>query len=243
MKPEVLKISSLINPTRENMENYKSLRANISFATDSPKVILLTSSIPGEGKSTVSLNLASQFAKSGEKVLYIDCDLRKSQYAKKLSLSGANRKGLTEVLQGTESASDQIWNTDVKNLYCMLSGYVPENPSELLNTQKFSRLLTACRKMFAYIIIDAPPVGSVIDAAVICKHCDGVVFVIASDMVSRRIAERAVQQLERAGGNVLGCVLNKIKYSNRALYGTYGTNKYYYGNYHEYYSDGDKNEA
>lgn len=243
MKPEALKISSLINPTRENGENYKSLRANISFAADSPKVILLTSSIPGEGKSAVSLNLASQFAKAGEKVLYIDCDLRKSQYAKKLKLTGDDRKGLADVLKGAESASDQIWTTDVKNLYCILSGSVPENPSELLNSSKFRSFMRACRKTFSYIIVDAPPIGSVIDAAVICKQCDGVLFVIASDMVSRRIAQRAVQQMERAGGNVLGCVLNKIKYSNRALYGTYGTNKYYSGNYHEYYSDGDKNEA
>lgn len=243
MKSEVLKISGLLNSTRENKENFKSLRANISFATESPKVILITSSIPGEGKSTVSLNIARQFAEAGEKVLYIDCDLRKSQYAKTLKLTGERKKGLTEVLKGTDSASNQIWNTDVKNLYCILSGSVPENPSELLNTNVFKSFISVCRKTFSYVIIDAPPIGSVIDAAVICKYCDGVLFVVASDTVSCRIAQRAVLQLQRAGANVLGCVLNKIKYNNRALYGTYGTNKYYYDSYYDYYSNGDKNET
>lgn len=113
----------------------------------------------------------------------------------------------------------------------MLSGTIPPNPTELLGSEAFGNLLFACKEIFDYVIIDAPPLSGIIDTAVICSKCDGVLFVIESDTVSCRVVKKALQQIERAGGIVLGAVLNKLKLSNRALYGTYGTSRYYYTNY------------
>lgn len=240
MNTTVLEISKILSHSRRNQENYKSLRANIEFAGDSPRTILVTSSIPGEGKSFVSCNLANEIAKNGNKVLLLDCDLRKSQHAKNLGVNAKEMSGLTEILKGKESINNCMFSTDVKGLYMIFAGSHPSNPSELLNSERFVKVLDNCKNVFDYIILDSPPIASVIDSAVICKYCDGVVFVIGSDMVSCRIAQRAVKQLQRAGGRVLGCTLNKIRMSNRALYGTYGTNKYYYGSYSgEYVSDSD----
>ena len=216
-------------------ENYKSLRANIDFCGNAPRVILVTSSIPGEGKSTVSLQLAHEIALSGKSVLMLDADMRKSKWSELFGVSRTDKKGVSDFLAGKIDFSDALWETREPNLYFMLAGSTPPNPTELLGSEMFHTLLEACRQTFDYVIIDAPPLANVIDAAVICAQCDGVLFVIASDMVSCRIARRALQQIERAGGTILGAVLNKIKFSNRALYGTYGTGKYYYSSYSHYY--------
>lgn len=230
-----IEIKKYMSSSSRLKENYKSLRANIDFCKDSPKVILVTSSIPGEGKSTVSLQLSREIALSGKSVLMLDADMRKSKWPELFGISRIDKKGVSDFLAGKMAFSDVVWETEEPNLYFILSGSTPPNPAELLGSEAFRNLLDACRHAFDYVIIDAPPLASVIDAAVICSQCDGVLFVIASDMVSCRIVRRALQQIERAGGSVLGAVLNKIKFSNRALYGTYGTNKYYYSSYSHYY--------
>ncbi|WP_162610215.1 CpsD/CapB family tyrosine-protein kinase [Drancourtella sp. An12] len=235
MEAKKIEVKKYISISARLKENYKSLRANIDFCKNVPKVILITSSIPGEGKSTVSLRLANEIAKSRKKVLMMDCDMRKSRWSELFGISRQDKKGVSDFLAGKVSISDALWQTDEPNLYIMLSGTTPPNPAELLGSEAFTKLLNACRQEFDYVLIDAPPMASVIDPAVICSKCDGVLFVIASDMVSCRIVRRALQQIERAGGMILGAVLNKIKFSNRALYGTYGTSKYYYSNYSKYY--------
>ena len=214
-------INEYISASARVKENYKSLRANIDFCSNAPKVILITSSIPGEGKSTVSLQLANEIAQSGKKVLMLDTDMRKSKWSELFGVSRQDKKGVSDFLAGKIALTDALWQTDEPDLYIMLAGTTPPNPAELLGGDMFKKLLDACAQAFDYVIIDAPPMASVIDAAVICSHCDGVLFVIASDMVSCRIVRRALQQIERAGGTVLGAVLNKIRFSNRALYGTY----------------------
>ncbi len=235
MEQKKINIKKYINISARLKENYKSLRVNIDFCQNTPKVILITSSIPGEGKSTVSLQLSDEIAKSGKRVLMLDADMRKSKWSELFGLSKQEQRGVSDFLVGKVSLLEALWQTEEPNLYLMLAGTVPPNPSELLEKEAFKKLLDACRNAFDYVIIDAPPLAGIIDAAVICSKCDGVLFVIASDMVSCRIAKRALQQIERAGGTVLGAVLNKVKFSNRALYGTYGTSKHYYSNYNRYY--------
>ena len=232
MEQKKLEIKKYINVSPKLRENYKSLRVNIDFCKNTPRVILLTSSIPGEGKSTVSIHLAAEIAKSGKKVLMLDVDMRKSKWFELFGLPKRDRKGVSDYLVGQISLSDALWQTDEPNLYLLLSGTIPPNPTELLGSEAFGNLLFACKEIFDYVIIDAPPLSGIIDTAVICSKCDGVLFVIESDTVSCRVVKKALQQIERAGGIVLGAVLNKLKLSNRALYGTYGTSRYYYTNYH-----------
>lgn len=235
MNTQVLNIKNEITSSRKNRENYKSLKANIDFAADDVQVIMVTSSIPGEGKSTVALHLAVEFAESGKNVLLLDCDLRKSRYADDFHIARGNRIGVADMIKEKKFLEKAIFSTDLENLNVVLAGTVPKNPSEMLQTVTFQGLLEVLRKKYDYIIMDIAPIASVIDAAVVAKRVDGVVYVIGSDEISCRVARRGLQQLERAGARILGTVLNKIKYSNRALYGTYGANKYYYGSYSDYY--------
>ena len=237
MKEQKLDVLKQIVSSRRNVENFKSLRANIDFCSNAPKVIMVTSSIPGEGKSTVSLHLANEIANNGKKTLLLDCDLRKSHLANDFRVPVENRTGLSDVLVNRISADDALFATNNPYLYVILSGTVPPNPVELLGNSQMGSFIELLKKIFDCIIIDAPPMASVIDAAIISGWCDGTLFVVASDEVSYRVIQRATGQLERAGGKILGVVLNKIKLSNRALYGTYGANKYYYGAYSQYYDE------
>lgn len=237
MKDYQIKVKPNITTSRRNEENYKSLIANIEFSDETAKTIMITSTVPGEGKSTVSLHLASGYAKSGSKVLLVDCDLRKSHYGEDFRIPRRLRSGVAEILTGKKEFENEIFRTDIPGLDFLYAGRFTHNPIELFQSKRFDRLLESCVDAYDYIIVDVPPIASVIDAAVISKKVDGVVYVIASDEISCRIAKRGLEQLERANANILGTVLNKIKFSNRALYGTYGTNKYYYGAYNSYYGE------
>lgn len=235
MNKTKLQISGITLKSRRNDENIKSIKANIEFAENSPKTIMVTSSIPSEGKSSVSVSLAKTFAVEGKKVLLVDADIRKSKFAENLNVARKDNIGLTQVLRKEIEAKDAILETDIENLFVLLSGNFTSNPTKLLNNGQFRIIINQYKDEYDYIIIDTAPIGSVIDTALICKYSDGVVFVIGSNMVNKKIVQNSVIQLERAGANIIGCVLNKLRLSNRGLYGTYGTNKYYYSSYNDYY--------
>lgn len=205
-------------------EAYKSLRTNIEFCGADVKVIAVTSCTPGEGKSSVSMQIAASFAESGRKVLFLDADMRKS------ALLGRYRirqeiKGFSHYLSGNSSFAEVLCKTDVENLDMVFSGVVPPNPVELLDGARFRDLLKKARDEYDYIIIDTPPLGSVIDSAVAAKACDGVAIVVASDAVSYKFIRRIQEQLERTGCRILGVVLNKVERFENKYYGKY------YGNY------------
>ena len=211
-------------------EAYKMLRSNVEFSGEDIKVICVTSCIPNEGKSNVSFELAKSYAQMGKKTLLLDADFRKS-VMRRFHRRGKVRLGLTNYLVGKAEFEDAICSTDVMGLHMMFSGPIPPNPSELLGNKRFQSLLEKVREEYDIIIIDTPPLGSVIDAAIVSKHCDGAVLVIASGAVSYRYARRIKEQIEMAGCPILGCVLNKVKINDKGYYG-----KYYYGKYHgEYY--------
>ena len=220
-------IKGIHNDYRSN-EAYKTLRTNIEFSGEDNKAIVLTSSTPDEGKSTVSLGLAVALAEGGKKVLFIDADLRKSV------LVGRHRvaqevKGLSHFLSGQASLNDVICSTQEEGLHIIFAGIVPPNPSELLSQEKFARLIENAKKEYDYIIIDAPPLGSVIDAAVIAKVCDASVLVIAANAISHKFVRTVKEQLEKTGCPILGVVLNKVDMKKNKYYGKdYGK---YYGNY------------
>lgn len=221
MKDIVLK--NISKDYRSN-EAYKTLRTNIEFSGTENKVIVLTSSTPNEGKSTVSLGLSEALAESGKSVLFIDADLRKSVLRGRHRVTG-ELKGLSHYLSGKESLENVIYRTQEPGLYMIFAGVVPPNPSELLGGARFEKMIQQAREEYDYVIIDAPPLGSVIDAAVIAKFCDASVLVVASKQVSYKFVRTVRDQLEKTGCPILGVILNKVDMKQNKYYGKY------YGNY------------
>ena len=236
MADVILKNLKEINDYRSN-ESYKTLRTNIEFSGSDKKVIVFTSCTPNEGKSTVTLQLAVSLAEAGKRVLFLDADLRKSILMGRYRVAG-ERKGLSHFLSGQVEIKDIILKTQEPNLYVAFAGVVPPNPSELLSNRRFEALLNGARQAYDYVIIDAPPLGNVIDAAVIAKNCDASVLVVAFREISYKYARVVKEQLELAGCPILGVVLNKVDLKQNKYYG----NKYYSKYYGKYYGEYKKED-
>ena len=198
-------------------EAFKSLRSNIEFCGSDIKTIAITSCTPNEGKSSCAMELSKAFAKAGYKTLLLDCDLRKSVLVGRYRTGGV-RRGLTHALIGKSPLSGVVYSTNVQNLFMIFSGPVPPNPSELLGGSEFEILLEKLKEIFDLIILDAPPLGSVIDAAVIAKNCDGVVLVLGDDKLSFRQAKNVVDQLRKTGCKILGAVRNNVNLKRKSPY-------------------------
>ena len=193
------KITDLDFKTREA---YNTLRTNVQFCGNDVKIISLTSCVPNEGKSMVSFNLAISMAETGKKVLFIDADLRKSVLIGRYKINKAI-KGLTQYLSGVEQLDDVRYSTNVKNMDLILSGPVPPNPAELLNNEKFTKLLETARKEYDYVIIDTPPIGQVIDPAIVAQQTDGVIFLISQANISYKYAQKQIEQMRKSGCRIL----------------------------------------
>lgn len=214
-------------------EAYNTLRTNIQFCGGDKRVIEFTSCMPNEGKSIVTLNLAISMAESGKSVLLIDADLRKSVLKARVRLQ-ERVDGLTHYLTGQASVEEIICTTDIPQLHMIFAGPVPPNPSELLNSSLFEELISEQRKKYEYIIIDTPPLGSVIDSAIIARVCDGTIMVVETDAVSYKLAQEVKEQMIKTGCPILGVVLNKVDISKRSYYGKYKK----YRKYKEYKNRG-----
>lgn len=212
-------------------EAYKTLRSNIEFSGKNIRTITVTSCTPNEGKSEVSFELSRSFAQNQNHVLMIDADLRKSAMREHIR-SGKVRYGLSNYLVGQCSMEDAICRTDEEGFDIMLAGPATPTPSELLNSDTFTELLKKAKEQYDYVIVDSPPLGSVIDSAIIGKKCDGTILVLSSGTISYRFAQTVQNQLVRAGCRVLGCVLNKVDMNGKKGY--YGK---YYGKYYEKYEE------
>lgn len=211
-------------------ESFKTLRTNIEFSGIENKVIAITSCTPSEGKSTVSLELARSLAANGKKVLFIDADLRKSVLVGRYRIQ-KNMKGLSHFLSGQTGIGEVMYQTQEENLAIIFAGVVPPNPAELLSQKRFQSMLISARKVYDYIIVDTPPLGSVIDAAIIAKYCDASVMVISANTISYKFAKSVKVQLEKSGCPILGVVLNKVDMAQNKYYGRYYGK--YYGKYGE----------
>ena len=222
---ETVSINKITKKNFQLEEAYKTLRSNIQFSGSDIKVIGFTSSQPDEGKSSVSLNLAVSLAELGKKVMFIDGDLRKSVLLGRYRINKPI-KGLTHYLSGLNSLNQVIYSANMDNLHLIFSGQIPPNPSELLNGDIFSDLITDLRKEYDYIIIDTPPLGVVIDAAIIAQKCDGMILVIESNTISYKFAQKVKEQLDKTETKILGAVLNKVDMSDSGYYGKY-YGKYY----------------
>lgn len=208
-----------LNVEHSLAESYKSLRTNLLY-TDNVRVIAISSSMMGEGKSSTAFQLAKSFAQLGKKTLLIDCDLRKA-YLKQYLKVHKKVVGLSELLSG--QVDDAIYSTDLDNLSLMMSGKSPVNPSELLSGEAFAKIIKKLREEFDYIIVDTPPITVGADTSIIGRVVDGIVLVIRNDFVKKITIQRCIQDIHRNGGKILGVVLNRVtKYQDDYYYGYYG---------------------
>lgn len=227
-----IEINERVPLTNREKEVYRTLRTNLEFTGVENKVIAITSCTPNDGKSTVAFHLASALAESGKRTLIIDADLRKSVFVQRFQIDG-NLKGLSHLLSGQLELKELIYSTNKDRLYVITSGVFPSNPTELLGNGRLEKEIETLKKIFDYIIIDTPPLGSVIDAAVVAKYCDASMLVLASNVSSKTEASSVITQLKAANPNFLGVVLNKVDVSIGGYYGKkYGG---YYGKYDSYY--------
>lgn len=222
-------------------ESLRTLRTNIQFCGDDMKVIMFTSSIPNEGKSTVTVNLARSLSESGKSVLVVDTDMRKSVLMGRLKAKATEDKqvnGLSHYLSGQKALPDVVYLTQMPRFCMIFAGPSVPNPTEILDKKYFEDLITFARKNFDYVLIDCAPIGAAIDAAVVAKYCDGAVLVMAQGASDRRMVLEAKKQLEVAGVKLLGAVLNKVK-AEKGYYGKYYGSHYghYYGSYYGNYGD------
>ncbi len=219
------------------VEAYNTIRTNLLFllAQHKGKVIMVTSSNPGEGKSTTALNVASAFSQLGSKTLLIDADLRKPIIHKKAHLQ--NSKGLSSVLVGFAKAEETI-NSINPFFDVLTSGPTPPNPGELLASAEFDELIKKLREEYDYIVIDTPPVNIVSDPVVVAPRTDGILLVVKDRKTHHEEFKSAVASLEFTNVRILGAVINaldvkngekykyKYKYKNRYRYRSYEDSAY-----------------
>ncbi len=207
-------------------EGLNQLKTNLAFCGDGIKTVTVTSSVPNEGKSSVAFNLARSMAENGKKILLVDCDLRKSVMVGKYHMEGVN-KGFSHYLTGQATEEEIIYATEEEGFYLTIAGPLSPDPTTLLNSELFDRFMKKMRERFDYVIVDAPPLGLVIDAVIIGQHTDGTFIVIEQGVIKRKIIQDVVRQLKKGDIRILGAVLNKV--DDRV--GAYGNYSYGYGYY------------
>ncbi len=224
------------DPSYEMNEAMNVLRTNVSYSGEGVKLVAITSVDENAGKSVISFEMMRNYANAGLKTLLIDADLRKSVFSARHSAQvddGLPFTGLADVLSGKGEINDAVYKTNIPNGYVLPVGNYVLNPTPLFAGKIFAAMLDVLKKAFDFIIIDTPPLGRVIDAAIIAQNCSGTIIVVGANEVDYRQVNEAKNQLLRVGANVLGCVLNKVGQEN-ARYG--GKYKYYakYGNEYRY---------
>ena len=208
-------------------ESYRTIRTALMLAKAEhpPKVILLTSPAPGEGKTVTTVNLGIALAQSGQSVVVIDADLRKGRCHKLVNVS--NEVGLANVLAGQIGLRSAIRDTTVSNFYVLPRGALAPNPADLLMSRKMQETLTELRNSFDFVLIDSPPAIAVSDAAVLSAFCDGVLFVFHGQKTTAQAARHAVERLDSINAPLLGVILNGVDIRNpdyvdyRSYYPTY----------------------
>lgn len=229
-----VELESLEELSYAKKESFNSLRTNLSFCGEDVKVIVFTSCTPDEGKSSTVMELARSVAEDGKKVLLIDADLRKSVLVGRYHAKTSDSiKGLTHYLSGQVKRSDILFETNISNMDVIFAGRMTPNPTELLGNHYFEELLVYGRENYDYVLIDTPPLGSVIDTAVIAPKVDGAILVVETNKCSYRFVQDIKKQLELADTKILGVVLNKVKVEKG---GYYKYKKYYKGYYSGYYN-------
>lgn len=193
------------------VEAYKSLRTNLEFLSSAGncKTILITSSVPEEGKTNVAVNLAMTIAASGKRVVLVDCDLRKATTSRYLRIP-RNHAGLTNVITSKDEGALAAALVRVKDsgITVLTAGTIPPNPTELLSAPMTEKIFASLQRAFDYVIVDTPPVSLVTDAAVLCRMADGVLLVVRPGVTTIQSAQLSKKNLEAVNAHILGVVMN-----------------------------------
>ena len=198
------------HPHSQRSEAFRRLRTNLQFldVTDNLRTMVVTSSIPGEGKSTTAINLAITLGDAGTRVLLVDADLRRPSVAKYMGLEGS--VGLTTVLIGRAAIQDVVQPWGNGQLHVLPSGQIPPNPSELLGSRTMADLLALLGERYDAIIIDTPPLLPVTDAAILARLTGGAIVVVGTHTLHNNQLQESLGALESVGARVLGIVLNRV---------------------------------
>jgi len=201
------------NPKSALAESIKNIKTNLKFASINKKIqiILITSSFHGEGKSFISANLAATYVTPTDKVLLIDCDMRKGRQREIFNIKDRYRLGLSNLLIDSKWRSNldyYIYHSDIKNLDVLTAGSVPPNPNVLLESLKIEKVMDELSKKYDIIILDAPPVGGLADSLILSRLADIVLIVCRQDKTTKELLQSTKQALETVNANIAGVILN-----------------------------------
>lgn len=223
-KTNPVSLITLVDPSSPVSEQYRTIRTNIQFASSVDRklqTLVVTSSGPSEGKSITSANLAVVFAKSGQKVLLVDADMRKPTVFKTFQLT--NEVGLSTVLSTGKNIGDATQQTSIENLSVLTSGPKPPNPSELLGSMRMDQVINEARNLYDIVIFDMPPVVAVTDAQIMASKVDGTLLVIRENVTKKESVMKAKQLLQLVNARVLGVVYNGAEQSKDQGYYYYSS--------------------
>ena len=217
-------------------EAINTLCTNLTFVGSDKRIIMVTSTQAHEGKSFLTMNIMRTLAQLGKKVVLVDADLRKSQIAGKygIRIQEGSGYGTVHYLAGMCSLNDVVYETNIPGAYTIPVGREVTNSLALLSTPRLKHMLKELQAQFDFVLVDAPPVGVIIDAAEIAKSCHGAIFAVKYNTISRRELAEAKAQIDRTGCEVLGAVLNEVdldalsskKYYNKSYYNHYNSDYY-----------------
>jgi len=213
-------------PKSHVAEAIKTVRTNLRFSAVNKKIktILMTSSVMGEGKSFISANLAATFADAREKVLLIDCDLRKGRQQKIFETEKTANLGLSNLLIDEDweyNLSDYIKKTEIKNLDIITTGSNPPNPTVLLESKKMEKVLNELKEKYNIIILDSPPVSGLTDALILTRLVDAVLIVASTKKATLEMLENTKKSLENVNANIAGVILNNVEQQSNKYYSNY----------------------
>jgi capsular exopolysaccharide synthesis family protein len=241
-KPDVVKRGqkALLEPKSIVAEAYRTIRTAVFFGVpkDEAKTILITSPAPGDGKSTIASNLAIAMAQAGQKTLIVDADFRKPMQHRIFEVN-REQNGLADVVAGVKTLNEAVQPGPVEGLDVLSAGTEIPNPSEVLNSEAFARLLKEFSQGYDRIIIDSPPVGPVADSQILSALCDVTLLVLRAEVSTRKLSQYARDSLVGVGGHLLGAVINGVQ----RKHGRYGYSGYGYYGHHGYYGERDKPEV
>ena len=220
-------------------EAINTLCTNLTFVGNDKRIIMITSSQAHEGKSFLTMNILRTLAQLGKKVVLVDADLRRSQISAKygVRIQEGTGYGTVHYLAGMCSLNDAIYETNIPGAYMIPVGREVSNSLALLSTPRLKNMLKELKGKFDFVLVDTPPVGVIIDAAEIAKSCEGTIFAVRYNTISRKELAEAKKQIERTGCEILGAVLNDVdldtisskKYYNKTYYTHYNSDYYQAG--------------